>query len=257
MKPVIIDKDLCIGCGKCVGDCVSEKLGLVNGKAEFLYERCIECGHCYAICPVGAVKMSSAPDFESEEVEATLADFDSEKLLSAMKSRRSIRNFKDKKVSDEDIEKIIEAGRYCPTATNAQDISFTIIKNDLDFFEKESVKLFRTAQKVGGAVSKYIKNMTIDDNFFFKKAPLVIVVNAKTNTTGCLASSYMELMAESLGLGVLYSGFFIAVTKLSFKIASALNTPKGHSPVTCLVIGYPDVEYKRIPPRKESRVNVL
>ena len=32
MKPVIIDKDKCIGCGKCIKDCVSEKLKLVDGK---------------------------------------------------------------------------------------------------------------------------------------------------------------------------------------------------------------------------------
>ena len=104
---------------------------------------------------------------------------------------------------------------------------------------------------------KYIRNTTIDDNFFFKKAPLVIVVNGKGKTSPCLASSYMELMAESLGLGVLYSGFFVAATKFSRKIAKALNTPEGHTPVTCLVMGYPDVEYKRIPPRNEAEVNYI
>ena len=52
MKPIIIDKEKCIGCGKCVKDCVSEKLGLIDGKAVFKYERCIQCGHCFAICPI-------------------------------------------------------------------------------------------------------------------------------------------------------------------------------------------------------------
>ena len=33
MKFVSIDKEKCIGCGKCVADCVSEKIKLVNGKA--------------------------------------------------------------------------------------------------------------------------------------------------------------------------------------------------------------------------------
>jgi len=45
------------------------------------------------------------------------------------------------------------------------------------------------------------------DSFFFKGAPLVIIVSARNEVDAALASSYMEIMAESLGLGVLYSGF--------------------------------------------------
>ena len=98
MKPIIIDKEKCIGCGKCVKDCVSEKLGIIDGKAQFKYERCIQCGHCFAICPTGAVTMRDYPDAENEAV-VDMADFDSDKLLQAMKSRRTIRQFKDKEIS--------------------------------------------------------------------------------------------------------------------------------------------------------------
>ena len=253
MKPVVINEDLCIGCGKCIKDCVSEKLQLVNGKAQFMYERCIQCGHCYAICPVNAVTLTKYG--EAPEEKAVPFDIiESDKLLSFMKSRRSIRKFTSEKVSEEDIAKIIEAGRYCPTGTNAQDFSFTVITDSLSDLEKDSVSLFRKVQKLGGKLSAYIRNSTIDDNFFFKGAPLVIVVNGKGKTSPCLASSYMELMAESLGLGVMYSGFFIAAAKLSPKIAKKLPTPDGQSPVTCLVIGHPDVKYERIPPRNEAEV---
>lgn len=253
MKPIAINKNLCVGCEKCVKDCVSEKIKIVDGKAEFMYENCIQCGHCYAICPVNAVTMTRYGEV-LEEKPLSMTEFDSDMLLHAMRSRRTIRKFKSEPVSQDMIDKIIEAGRYCPTGTNAQDFSFTVIRDTLPVFEKEAVKFFRTAQKVGGSVSKYIRNLHIDDNFFFKGAPLVIVVNGKGTTSACLASSYMELMAESLGLGVLYSGFFVGAAKLSRKISSKLETEKGHSPVTCLVIGYPDVEYQRIPPRNKAKV---
>lgn len=127
MKYINIDREKCIGCGKCVKDCVSEKIKLVDGKAEFIYERCIQCGHCYAICPVKAVSMANYPDAKDEKP-LDITELDSDRLLSAMKSRRTIRQFKNKEVTDEMIEKIIEAGRYCPTGTNAQDFSFTVIK---------------------------------------------------------------------------------------------------------------------------------
>lgn len=256
MKSVIINEKLCIGCGKCVADCVSEKLSLSGGKAHFTAENCLLCGHCYAVCPVNAVTLTKYGEINEEKVSPHHI-IDSDNLLSFMKSRRSIRRFTKERVSEEDIAKILEAGRYCPTGTNAQDFSFTVITESLADFEKEAVALFRKAQKVGGKLSAYIRNATIDDNFFFKGAPLVIVVNGKGKTSPCLASSYMELMAESLGLGVLYSGFFIAATKFSKKIAKKLSTPEGHSPVTCLVIGHPDVKYERIPPRNEAVVNKI
>ena len=255
-KAVIINKEKCIGCGKCVKDCVGGKLKLVDSKAEFMFSRCIECGHCYAICPVGAVSMANFPE-TTEEKPVSMTEIDSETLLSAMKSRRTIRQFKSQPVSDDDIAKILEAGRYCPTGTNAQDFSFIVLRAKKDEAEKEAVKLFRTAQKAATPFSSYIKYFDIDDRFFFKNAPVVILVTSKSSTSGCLASSYMELMAYSLGLGVLYSGFFVAAVKFSKKLSSMLSLEKGSKLVTCLVIGHPDVDYERIPPRKEAKIKWL
>lgn len=255
-KAITINKDKCIGCGKCVKDCVAGKIKLVDGKAEFMFSRCIECGHCYAVCPVGAVSMTNFPDAEDERC-VSMTEFDSDKLLAAMKSRRTIRQFSDRAVSDEDIEKILEAGRYCPTGTNAQDFSFTVLRGKKDEAEKEAVKFFRTAQKAATPFSSYIKHFEIDDRFFFKGAPVVILVSSKGSTSGCLASSYMELMAYSLGLGVLYSGFFVAAAKFNKKLSAILEQEKGGKLVTCLVIGYPAVDYERIPPRKEAKVKRL
>lgn len=255
-KAVIINKEKCIGCGKCVKDCVGGKLKMTEGKAEFMFSHCIECGHCFAICPAGAVSMANYPD-AAEEKAVSMTEIDSETLLAAMKSRRTIRQFTSEAVSDEDIAKILEAGRYCPTGTNAQDFTFTVLRSKKDEAEKEAVKLFRTAQKAATPFSSYIKYFDIDDKFFFKNAPVVILVTSKGSTSGCLASSYMELMAYSLGLGVLYSGFFVAAVKFSKKLSSILGLEKGGKLVTCLVIGHPDVEYERIPPRKEAKVKWL
>ena len=253
MKPVIIDKEKCIGCGKCVADCVSEKLKITDGKAEFMYERCIQCGHCYAICPSGAVTMANYRDYEGEKA-FDVTEIDSDKLLLAMKSRRTIRKFTDKEIPMEDIEKIIEAGRYCPTGTNSQDFHFTVLRDFIPGIENECVKFFRGAVKFASPLKKYIGNISIDDSFFFKGSSAVIVVSGKGSTSACLASSYMELLAATMGIGVLYSGFFVAAARLNPKIKRMLCLPKGYSPVTCLVLGYPDVKYERIPPRNEAKI---
>ena len=67
----------------------------------------------------------------------------------------------------------------------------------------------------------------------------------------------MEIMAESLGLGVLYSGFFKACAGFSGKLRKLLALPKGQKVVTCMVIGYPAVKYQRIVPRKKLKARRL
>ena len=54
--PVKIDRDLCIGCGACVGVCPTESLSLdEEGKSQVSEETCIDCGACIATCPVEAI----------------------------------------------------------------------------------------------------------------------------------------------------------------------------------------------------------
>ena len=102
-----------------------------------------------------------------------------------------------------------------------------------------------------------LKQFEISDTFFFKGAPLVIVVSGRSSVDASLASAYMEIMAESLGLGVLYSGFFIMCTRISRKLRNLLKLPKGHKAITCMVIGYPAVKYQRIVPRRKLQARML
>ncbi|MBQ6451569.1 MAG: 4Fe-4S binding protein [Solobacterium sp.] len=54
--PVQIDKELCIGCGACVGTCPVEALSLDDeGKSVCDESVCIDCHSCMGACPVGAI----------------------------------------------------------------------------------------------------------------------------------------------------------------------------------------------------------
>ena len=75
---VKIEQSLCIGCAKCVKDCVSGVLHIDQGKAA-VRESCMQCGHCVAVCPVKAV---SIPEYDMADV----AEYD--------KDRRNLRNLK-------------------------------------------------------------------------------------------------------------------------------------------------------------------
>lgn len=255
MNPIDIDGDKCIVCSKCIDDCPNSYLYLEDEKIHTNEKGCMECGHCYAICPQGAITMTNYDSADEEVV--LMSEINPETLLKAMKSRRTIRQFKPDPVEDEKIEKILEAGRYSPTGANRQKVSYTILGSKQREAEEICLGLFRKGKKFGSVFADYLKRIEIDDNFFFKGAPLVIVVASKSTVDGGLASSYMEIMAESLGLGVLYSGFFVACSKMSRKLKKLLELEKGYDVVTCMVIGYPDVKYKRIAPRKDLKVKKL
>lgn len=249
-----IDRTKCIGCARCVRDCVASHLFLSGAKATMRDNNCIGCGHCYAVCPVEAITMDSEEDC-GELVD--LSVIDSHQLLQGMKSRRSIRCFKAEPVEQEKLDMIIEAGRYSPTGSNAENVAFTILGSKQPEIEAQCVEIFRRGAGIASPILSYLKNFEIDDHFFFKGAPLVIVVSSRSDINAGIACGHMELMANSLGLGVLYSGFFVVCTALSAKIKKTLDLPDGHKVHACMVIGYPDMKYLRIPPRKPAKVKTL
>ena len=70
-----------------------------------------------------------------------------------------------------------------------------------------------------------------------------------------LASSNMELITNALGLGTFFSGFSIVAAKDNKHILDFLGVNSSDELLSCLVIGYPDVKYKRTVPRKDAVIN--
>ena len=52
---VKIDKDKCVGCGKCAEGCPAGAIKIVDGKAEVDEKKCMGCGSCVDVCPVKAI----------------------------------------------------------------------------------------------------------------------------------------------------------------------------------------------------------
>ena len=54
---------------------------------------------------------------------------DPDVFLKILKGRRSIRSFQDKSISEKELEMILEAGRWTPSASHRQPWEFIVIKN--------------------------------------------------------------------------------------------------------------------------------
>lgn len=101
-------------------------------------------------------------------------------LFDAIKGRKSIRRFKQAPIPDEDIRKILDAGRLAPSANNTQPWSFLVIK--------DRAVLARMAAAVRQQIDRMIPHAEDEKQAqrlaaykgtyytFFEKAPLVIAV---------------------------------------------------------------------------------
>ena len=68
---ISVNKELCIGCGKCVLKCPGGALAIVNGKAHVVSDSfCDGLGKCIGRCPTGALTLSQR---EVEEYDADAA----------------------------------------------------------------------------------------------------------------------------------------------------------------------------------------
>jgi nitroreductase len=157
-------------------------------------------------------------------------------LLDIIKNRRSIRSFTKKGLTKAQINMLIDAGRFAPSAGNLESRFFYIVEN--------------TKKKIEIAYAALTQ-------MFIAEAPVVIVICADFNAAkpygarGQLyaiedASASVEnilLTAHSLGLGSCWIGAFD-----ENKLMTILNIPEHHKPIAILPIGYP-AEQPDMPPR--------
>ncbi len=249
---VSIDSSRCIGCALCVRDCPTATLRMEGKCAVVAGSGCIHCGHCQAICPQAAVSLSGFT--EAPEVITPAMRVDAEALLGQMKARRSVRQFSAREIEPERIEQIIEAGRYTPTGTNKQGVSFAVLQHNIAEYESTGIRPFRGLKRVVDRVYSGLRAIEIDDHFLFKNAKAVIVIKGADTVDAALAASSMELMAQSLGLGVFYSGFFTMITRISPRSRKRLGIRRGEKAVATLVLGYPAVQYQRTAQREPADV---
>jgi ferredoxin len=68
-QKIVIDMDICIGCGACVSVCPYNALEMdENGKARLIWDLCKDDFSCIKVCPVNCIwETEKAPDPSREK----------------------------------------------------------------------------------------------------------------------------------------------------------------------------------------------
>jgi nitroreductase/Pyruvate/2-oxoacid:ferredoxin oxidoreductase delta subunit len=268
MALVEFNKETCTKCNACVAACagsiiIPQKDGyprLFPGADEF----CMRCGHCVAVCPTDSVTHQEMQLEQCPPIDKKL-EVNFEQVSQLIKSRRSIREFQDKPVSREVIERIIDVARYAPTGGNMQEVQWLVIDNpeELKKLTAIGVDWFRSMSEGNTPwamqMQAILRLHEIGINIFLRDAPAVVVAFAEKNnpiaTADCvIATSYFDLAAKAAGLGCYWNGYFYMSAQSFPPMVKAIALPEGFMPYAALCVGYPKYKYQRIPARKEARI---
>lgn len=280
---IFIHAEKCAGCGSCVSVCKDFNLEVENGKVKTRDHPlfgCIGCGHCMAICPSGAIEIHGrtlSPDQLFVLPDPHLAaDFD--QVLSLLQRRRSIREFQDKEVEPELLEKILAAARTAPMGLPPSDVNVLILGSRMKtrafaedfcaylegmkwfvsnwflalmrpFWGKQNDELFRAFVKP--MFKAYTDNMSQGINLVNYDAPMALYFYGSPYADPAdpiVAATYAMIAAESLGLGTCMLGAIHPLIQNGkkakrFRENHGIKYPSREG--LFVIFGYPSVKYNK------------
>jgi nitroreductase/NAD-dependent dihydropyrimidine dehydrogenase PreA subunit len=289
----IIDEKKCTGCGECAYICPKDTIYIDNKKAKLNENECMLCSHCYALCRFNAISFDgdlqkiTFESFKYKEKILNSKDISPENFINAVRSRRSIRKYKNEKIDDELIRDILEFAVTAPSGSNCQEWKFTVL-NDRDKvwnlaveIKKFFVKINRLASNrlirylsvlfMGrtlidyynghyNTVDRAIKQSEAGIDLLFHGAPCLIIVHGpmdgSTPTEDAAYASYnICMLAHFLNLGTCFIGFAVEALNRRPEIKAKLNINKKDIIHSVIIIGKPDINFKKHSLRKKYKVS--
>jgi nitroreductase/Pyruvate/2-oxoacid:ferredoxin oxidoreductase delta subunit len=271
MITIEVDKNTCKGDGRCVEICPIQVLKM-NEKEhvpEFIPgggDICINCGHCFAFCPPGSIKLSTMSAEGSLRLDYSMLP-GTEQVELFLKGRRSIRLYKDKSVSKESVEKLVDIARYAPSGINRQPVNWAVLMG------KERV------YDLGGLVSKWMEELLdakspMAEALHFDRlvgswkkgedricrgAPCIVIAYGLKDDPivpqSCtISATYFELAAFSRGLGACWAGYVNIAVNASEDVRRFIGLSSRSAAGAAMMVGHPKYRYSRIPSRSPARI---
>ena len=193
----------------------------------------------------------------------TVKTIDMNDIIQAILTRRSVRAYQPRQIGEKDLQEILLAGQYAPTAMGDQLWHFTVEQNaEL----KEKLQLLCKASFKNSDIPSLRELSSRDDVHVFYHAPTLVIVSADSKAVAplwdsVLAMENMLLAASSLGISScwVHSPMIVYGTPEGPASLSSigLNFPEGHVPYAAAVFGYSAQPLPEAAPRKPDTVTFL
>ncbi|SHH87223.1 Nitroreductase [Sporobacter termitidis DSM 10068] len=268
-----VDQEKCTRCGLCVNVCRSS-LAMGACGPEVIGDYCIACGHCVAVCPNGALDHGRAPLEKQIPLEESPAP-DAGMAARFLRSRRSVRTFRDERVPRESIRRLLDVARFAPTACNSQGVAYLAVDAPGVLKDVSAVIAdWAEADLEHGALgrSPWSRNTakTIQTyresgkDTILRGAPCLVVALAEKSMAALgrdnthFALTYAQLLAPSLGLGTCWSGLLEYCTAAGYPpLLELIKLPESKTVTGAMLVGYPVYSFRRLVDREPLQLSWL
>lgn len=148
-------------------------------------------------------------------------------VMAAIKTRRSIRAYKDKPIEDEKLKVVLEAGRLAPSAKNLQEWKYVVVK---DRALRDKLVDVANGQKFVGQAPVVVVACAVQTDHVMPCGELSYPVDV------AISVDHITLAAVEQGLGTCWIGAF-----KQDEVKKLLGIPEEVRVVVLLPIGYPDI----------------
>lgn len=282
MTTIQLHQQRCKPCLLCVRECVAGAWREVDGRPVMAApELCNRCGHCMAVCPRQAITHHA---LDPRQIRRTLRTrLKPDIYMEIVRSRRSIRQYRKDPVPDRRIQEILELAGHSPTASNQQNVGYTVITDKVLLAEiSRSVFgigrwIFSQTRRGAGKwlyvlfkkisptndlerylapMPYYISQWDEGRDYVLHQAPVLVLVHGPRkgafHSENCnIAAANIMNYAHAGGLGTCYIGFLCIALNFSRTLRSKVQLPEGRKAYACIVMGYPAYRHSYTASRKK------
>lgn len=277
-----ITKETCTACGLCAEVCPNKiMVKSPAGPIEVREDRaslCFVCGQCMCVCPAESIRIDGLA-YDKDFFAAPEPRDRSEGFFDLIRGRRAIRNFRDRPVPREVLERVVEAISSAPPGFPPNKIDIVVVQDRdkirealpsmIDFYGsllgamKNPFARMAIRRSVGGRRFRTMEGHLVPlmrsrmpslrdgtEDTLTRGAPALILLLAERKGEDATADAYIAaafgmLAAHSLGLGGSVMDILPPAIDRRADLRRLFEIAEDREVVTSMILGYPKYRYQR------------